>query len=70
MTSATAQLAALGIGPEQLQQAAGSLDMGKLAGVLGALLGSIAGLATNFVFLLALLLFLSVEAGAWVIGSR
>ena len=68
VTSATAQLAALGIGPEQLQQAAGSLDMGKLAGVLGALLGSIAGLATNFVFLLALLLFLSVEAGG--MGDR
>jgi predicted PurR-regulated permease PerM len=68
VTSATAQLAALGIGPEQLQQAAGSLDMGKLAGVLGSLLGSIAGLATNFVFLLALLLFLSVEAGG--MGDR
>ena len=68
VTSATAQLAALGIGPEQLQQAAGSLNLGKLAGVLGDLLSSIAGLATNFVFLLALLLFLSVEAGG--VGDR
>ena len=68
VTSATARLAALGVGPEQLQQAAGSLDLGKLAGVLGALLSSIAGLATNFVFLLALLLFLSVEAGG--MGDR
>jgi AI-2 transport protein TqsA len=68
VTSATAHLAALGIGPEQLQQAASSLDLGKLAGVLGALLGSVAGLATNFVFLLALLLFLSVEAGG--MGDR
>jgi predicted PurR-regulated permease PerM len=61
--SATARLAGLGVGPEQLKQAAGSLDLGKLAGVLGALLGSIAGLASNFVFLLALLLFLGVESG-------
>ena len=45
VTSATAQLAALGVGPEQLQQAAGSLNLGKLAGVLGALLSSVAGLA-------------------------
>ena len=35
VTSMTARLAALGIGPEQLQQAAASLDLGKLAGVLG-----------------------------------
>ena len=68
VSSATAQLAALGIGPEQLQQAASSLNLGKLAGVLGDLLSSIAGLATNFVFLLALLLFLSVEAGG--VGDR
>ena len=61
MNSATAKLAALGVGPEQIQQAASSLNLGKLAGVLGALLSSVAGLATSFVFLLALLLFLSVE---------
>jgi predicted PurR-regulated permease PerM len=64
----TAQLAAWGIGPEQLQQAAGALDLGKLAGVLGALLSSIAGLASNFVFLLSLLLFLSIDAGG--VGDR
>ena len=51
------------MGPEQLQQAASSLNLGKLAGVIGALLSSVAGLASNFVFLLALLLFLSVETG-------
>jgi len=64
--SATARLATLGVGPEQLQQAAGALDLGKLAGVLGALLSSVAGLASNFTFLLALLLFLAVEAGGAV----
>jgi AI-2 transport protein TqsA len=61
--SATARLATLGVGPEQLRQAAGALDLGKLAAVLGALLSSVAGLASNFTFLLALLLFLAVESG-------
>ena len=61
--SLTAQLAAMGVGPEQLQQAASSLNLGKLAGVLAALLGSVAGLASNFVFLISLLLFLGVESG-------
>jgi len=61
VNSATAKLAALGVGPEQIKQAASSLNLGKLAGLLGALLSSVAGLASNFVFLLALLLFLSVE---------
>jgi AI-2 transport protein TqsA len=65
VASATKQLAALGVGPEQLQQAAGSLNLGKLAAVLGALLASVAGLATNFVFLMALLLFVSVESGGY-----
>jgi AI-2 transport protein TqsA len=68
VSSVTAQLAALGVGPEQLQQAAGSLSLGKVAGVLAALLGSIAGLASNFVFLLSLLLFLSIDAGG--VGDR
>jgi AI-2 transport protein TqsA len=63
VNSATAKLAELGVGSEQLQQAASSLNLGKLAGVIGALLSSVAGLASNFVFLLALLLFLSVETG-------
>ena len=63
VASLTSQLAALGVGPEQLRQAASSLNLGTLATVLGAVLGSVAGLASNFVFLLALLLFLSIETG-------
>ena len=51
VNSLLAQLAKWGVGPEQIKQAAGSLDIGKLAG----LLGSMAGLATNFVFIIALL---------------
>jgi len=63
VSSLTGELAKLGVGPDQLSAAKGSLDIGKLAGVLGDLLGSVAGLATNLVFLLALLLFLAVESG-------
>jgi AI-2 transport protein TqsA len=66
LSTATANLAKLGIGPEQLAQAKGSLNLGKIAGLLGALLASVAGLASNLVFLLALLLFLSVESGGAV----
>src|SRR4051794_40941898 len=56
--SLTTQLAALGVGPAQLREVAGSLNLGKLAGVFAALLGSVAGLASNLVFLISLLLFL------------
>ena len=63
-----AQLAAFGVGQEQLQQAAGALHLSKLAGVLGGLLSGITGLASNFVFLLTLLLFLSIDAGG--VGDR
>ena len=65
LNSALAQLAKLGVGPDQIKQAASSLDIGKLAGLIGGLLSSVAGLATNFVFIIALLLFLSVESSGW-----
>jgi AI-2 transport protein TqsA len=68
LASASAELARLGVGPEQIEQARHSLNLGNLAGVLGSLLSSVAGLASNLVFLLALLLFLSVEAGGY--GQR
>ena len=63
VAAAGARLAELGIGADELRAAAASLDLGKLAGVLAGFVSSIAGLASNFVFLLALLLFLSVETG-------
>ncbi|MCE0766615.1 AI-2E family transporter [Pseudonocardia kujensis] len=63
VTSLTSALKKAGVGPDQLKQAASSLDLGKLAGLLGSLLDSVAGLASSLVFLLALLLFLTVEAG-------
>jgi AI-2 transport protein TqsA len=68
VASATAELSRLGIGPEELRKAASSFNVSNLAGILSALLGSVAGLATNLVFLLALLLFLSVESSGY--GQR
>jgi AI-2 transport protein TqsA len=68
LTGLSAQLAALGVGREQVQAALSSLDLSKLGGVFTALLESVAGLASNLVFLLALLLFLGVESGG--VGHR
>ena len=62
--SLTTELSKLGVGPDQLRQAANSLDLGKLTGLIGGLLASVAGLASNLVFLLSLLLFLSIESGS------
>lgn len=53
----------LGISADQLRAASSSLSFGTVLGVVASLLSTIAGLATNLVFLLALLLFLAVEAG-------
>lgn len=51
-----------GIRSGQLREAARSVDPGKLLSALGSLLISVSGLTTSIVFLLALLLFFSVEA--------
>ena len=67
-SSVTNWLAQFGVGTDQLKQAAASLDLSKLGEVLSDLLGSIAGLASSLMFLLALLLFLSVESSGW--GER
>ena len=58
----------LGIQPGGLRDAASSLDLGKLLTSLGAVLGSLTGVTTSVVFLLALLLFFSVETNG--IGTR
>ncbi|MFI5615110.1 AI-2E family transporter [Amycolatopsis sp. NPDC051903] len=59
---ATDQLAQFGVGQQQLREMASSLDLGKLASLVGSLLSGLGGVLTNLVFLLALLLFLSTEA--------
>jgi AI-2 transport protein TqsA len=67
-SSVTNWLARFGVGTDELKQAADSLDLGKLGGFLAGLLSSIAGLASGLMFLLALLLFLSVESSG--VGDR
>src|SRR3954453_7351221 len=66
--SVTSGLAKFGVGPDQLKHAADSLDLSKIGGVLTALLSSVAGLATSLAFLLAVLLFLSIESSG--VGDR
>lgn len=61
-SSVTSWLAQFGVGTDQLREAANSLDVGKLSGLLASLLSGIAGLASSLAFLLALLLFLSIES--------
>jgi AI-2 transport protein TqsA len=51
-----------GVAPGELRDAAQSADLGKIVSAAGALLGSLTGLATSVVFLLALLMFFSAEA--------
>jgi AI-2 transport protein TqsA len=70
-TAATNLLTKFGVGPEQLQSLAGQLNWGKIAQFVGSLLDGISGIATSIVFLLALLLFLSVETAgiAWRLAA-
>ena len=59
--SAASTLERFGVGPGELRQIVESLDLGALARGAAALLGSVAGLASNLIFLLTLLMFLSIE---------
>ncbi len=61
--AAAGELSRFGVGADQLRRVADSLDFGKVAGILGTVLSSVGSLASNIVFLLSLLLFLSVDAG-------
>jgi AI-2 transport protein TqsA len=60
----TAWLEQLGVETSQLEALAGSLDIGRLAGLAGDVLSSFAGLLGNLLFGVTLLLFLVVD-GAW-----
>jgi AI-2 transport protein TqsA len=56
------------VSTDELKAALQSVNWGKIAGLVGAMLAGVAGLLSNLVFLLALLLFLSVEANG--VGGR
>ena len=62
LASATAELARFGVGTAQLREIAGTLDYGRLVGIVSGLLLGLTSLLGNLVFLLSLLLFLSIEA--------
>jgi predicted PurR-regulated permease PerM len=61
--SVTNSLAEFGVGQGQIKASSGSLDLGRVTQYVGKLLADVGGVLTSVVFLLALLLFLSVEAG-------
>ncbi|MDN5762228.1 MAG: AI-2E family transporter [Microlunatus sp.] len=54
-----------GIDKAKVESALGSLDVGKLAGFVGGLLGGVAALAGNVVLILGLLLFMGLDAGGY-----
>ena len=58
----TADLARLGVGPDQLQAALTHLDFGAVTRWITSLLVSLAGVLSNLLFILALLLFMGVDA--------
>ncbi|MTD55187.1 AI-2E family transporter [Amycolatopsis pithecellobii] len=65
---ATDALARAGVGIEQVRDVARSLDLAKLAPYLGSVLSGLTGVLSDLIFVLALLFFLSAEAGGF--GDR
>jgi AI-2 transport protein TqsA len=62
-TDVVGVLSRFGVQPEQIRQAVGSVDLGRILPYLGSIIGDLTGLTTSLIFLLALLLFLSIETG-------
>lgn len=54
-----------GIGAVPLSELAASLDLGRMAAVLGTVLSGVVGLTGNVVFLLSVMLFLTIESGGF-----
>jgi predicted PurR-regulated permease PerM len=63
-----ANLARFGVDQDEINRAVSGLDFGKLAAAVQSALGAVTSLASNLVFLLSLLLFLSFESAT--IGKR
>ncbi|ALG14989.1 permease [Kibdelosporangium phytohabitans] len=59
---ATRALQGMGIAPEQVRDAMAGVDLGKIIPYVGAIVKDLTGLTTSLVFLLALLLFMSIES--------
>jgi AI-2 transport protein TqsA len=63
--SAVAWLGDLGVSEQQVEQAASSFDIGALGGFIGDLLGELMGLVSNLFFILALVLFMTMDGGTF-----
>lgn len=61
----TGVMTKFGVGPGQIGDMAHSADFSKLAAYAGAFLSGVTGVVSSLVFLLALMLFLSVEANGF-----
>ena len=61
----TSWLHSVGVDSEELHQVASSLDLGRLAGLIGSVLSGVAGLATSMFFLLTLCLFVVLDGTAF-----
>jgi predicted PurR-regulated permease PerM len=68
LRSLEGSLGRFNVSADELRAALQSVNWGRIAGLVGAMLAGVAGLLSNLVFLLALLLFLSVEANG--VGNR
>jgi AI-2 transport protein TqsA len=66
--NAASTLTRFGVEPAEIRQAASGIDFGRVVGVVRTLLGAASSLASNLVFLLSLLLFLSFESAT--VGVR
>lgn len=62
VTDVTTVLGKFGVAPTEVRDAVASLDLGRVLPYLGSVVRDLTGLTTSLVFLLALLLFLSIEA--------
>lgn len=60
-----ARLGDLGVGQAQIEQAAGSFDVGTVGGFIGELLADLMGLVSNLFFILALVLFMTMDGGSF-----
>ncbi|TCO47375.1 putative PurR-regulated permease PerM [Actinocrispum wychmicini] len=58
----TTVLTRFGVAPTEVRDAVSGLDLGKVLPYVGSIVRDLTGLTTSLVFLLALLLFLSIEA--------
>ncbi|MBZ5738241.1 AI-2E family transporter [Nocardioides mangrovi] len=61
----TAQLHDAGVSQDQIDKVGSSFDLGQLSGFIGDLLGALLGLVSNLFFILALVLFMTMDGGSF-----